>query len=81
MNERPLQGDNILFPVTISVTASTVRLLSQMAEDMGISVDDVLSVLAEDAVIDLENNSSNLDNILIPDKCSREDLIQTLNRD
>ena len=78
MNLRASGGDNVLFPVTISVTVETVRILYQLAEDMGISIDDVLSVLAEDAVIDLETLS--IENILIPDKCSREDLIKTLNK-
>ena len=72
------QGENISFPVTISVTAETVRLLTEMAEDMGISVDDVLSVLAEDAAIDLENGIISLDKISIPDKCSKADLLKAL---
>ena len=72
------KGENISFPVTISVTAETVRLLSEMAADMGISVDDVLSVLAEDAAIDLENSFTWLEKISIPDKCSRTDLLKAL---
>lgn len=74
------QGENISFPVTISVTADTVRLLSEMAEDMGISVDDVLSVLAEDAAIDLENSFTCLEKISIPDKCSKADLLRALKK-
>ena len=50
-----------------------------MAEDMGISIEDVLSVLAEDAAIDLETDFNTFDHLLIPDKCSREDLLNHLN--
>ena len=67
-------GEEVLFPVTISVRADTVRLLYQMASDMGISIDDVLSVLAEDAAIDLENEFQTI----IPDKCSKEDLLNAI---
>ena len=79
MNLSPSSRDNVLFPVTISVTAETVRVLAQIAEDMGISVADVLSVLAEDAVIDLESKTLTTENVLIPDKCSREDLLKRMN--
>ena len=79
MNLSPSSRDNVLFPVTISVTAETVRVLAQIAEDMGISVDDVLSVLAEDAVIDLESKSLTTENVFIPDKCSRSDLLKRMN--
>ena len=49
-----------------------------MAEDMGISIEDILSVLAEDAAIDLEGDFRCLEKVLIPDKCSKEDLIRAL---
>tara|TARA_Y100001968_G_scaffold73221_1_gene64680 strand:- start:1357 stop:1599 length:243 start_codon:yes stop_codon:yes gene_type:complete len=80
MNANQSEGGNVLIPITISVTPETVRLLSEMADDMGISVDDVLSVLAEDAAIDLESKYYSLDKILIPNKCSREDLMKILNK-
>ena len=32
----------------------TLRLISEMAQDMGISINEVFSFLAEDSVIDLE---------------------------
>tara|TARA_Y100001968_G_C18998976_1_gene544967 strand:+ start:166 stop:405 length:240 start_codon:yes stop_codon:yes gene_type:complete len=78
MNSNYASGEEILFPVTISVKAGTVRLLSEMATDMGISLEDVLSVLAEDAAIDLERDGKSLENIIIPDKCSRDDLLKAL---
>tara|TARA_Y100001968_G_scaffold54718_1_gene45968 strand:+ start:637 stop:876 length:240 start_codon:yes stop_codon:yes gene_type:complete len=78
MNSKRPASDDVLFPVTISVKADTVRLLSEMARDLGISIDEVLSVLAEDAAIDLESEFKYLDQITIPDKCSREDLLKAI---
>ena len=42
-----------------------------MAKDMGISIDEVLSFLAEDSVIDLEIDED-LRGIEIPSSCSTE---------
>ena len=56
MNSSYLPGDKNLFPVTISVKADTARLLSEMASHLGISLEDIISVLAEDAAIDLEKD-------------------------
>ena len=78
MNSRHNPGDEILFPVTVSLKVETVLLLSEMAEDMGLSIDDVLSILAEDAAIDLEINNSLPNEINIPDKCSKEDLMKVI---
>ena len=57
----------------ISVRRDTLRLISQMASDMGISINEVFSFLAEDSVIDLEL-LENLNNVEIPSKCSLDDL-------
>ena len=57
----------------ISVRRDTLRLISEMAQDMGISINEVFSFLAEDSVIDLEL-IENLDEIEIPNKCSLNDL-------
>jgi len=37
-----------------SVRRDTLRLISEMAQDMGISINEVFSCLAEDSVVDLE---------------------------
>ena len=50
---------------------------SEMAEDMGISINEVFSFLAEDSVIDLEL-MEDLNNIDIPSKCSLDDLKNAL---
>ena len=48
-----------------------------MAQDIGISINEVFSFLAEDSVIDLEL-MEDLNNIDIPSKCSLDDLKQAL---
>ena len=48
-----------------------------MAQDMGISINEVFSFLAEDSVIDLEL-MEDLNRIYIPSKCSIDDLKNAL---
>ncbi len=55
----------------------TLRLISEMAQDMGISINEVFSFLAEDSVIDLEL-LEDLNKIEIPTKCSVDDLKKAL---
>ena len=59
--------------INLSLRRDTIRLISEMAHDMGISFDEVLSFLAEDSVIDLEIDED-LRGIRIPSSCSIEDL-------
>ena len=67
------QNEYIPLNINISVKRSTLRLLIEMADDMGISINDVLSFLAEDSVIDLQIDEQ-IEKIYIPDKCSLEEL-------
>ena len=67
------QNEFIPLNINISVRRNTLRLLIEMAEDMGISVNEVLSFLAEDSVIDLQIDEQ-IEKIYIPDKCSLEEL-------
>ena len=53
-------------------------MLIEMADDMGISLEDVLSSIAEDSVIDLKNLQDDLGIIIIPEKCSKQDLINSI---
>ncbi len=71
------QNEYIPLNINISVRRDTLRLLIEMAEDMGISVDEVLSFLAEDSVIDLQLEEK-LDEIVIPESCSLKDLKDAL---
>ena len=67
------ENEYIPLDLRISVRRDTLRLISEMAQDMGISINEVFSFLAEDSVIDLEL-LEDLNEIEIPNKCSLEDL-------
>ena len=72
---KPANPENEYIPldIRISVRRDTLRLIAEMAQDMGISIDEVFSFLAEDSVIDLEL-LEDLNGIEIPNKCSLDDL-------
>ena len=53
-------------------------MLIEMADDMGASLEDVISSIAEDSVIDLKRLQEDLGIVIIPEKCSTRDLIDSL---
>ena len=67
------ENEYIPLDIRISVRRDTLRLIAEMAQDMGISIDEVFSFLADDSVIDLEL-LEDLNGIEIPNKCSLDDL-------
>ena len=67
------ENEYIPLDLRISVRRDTLRLISEMAHDMGISINEVFSFLAEDSVVDLAL-IENLNEIEIPNKCSLDDL-------
>ena len=71
------ENEYIPLDIRISVRRDTLRLISEMAQDMGISINEVFSFLAEDSVIDLEL-LEDLNEIEIPNKCSITDLKNAL---
>ena len=71
------QNEYIPLDLRISVRRDTLRLISEMAQDMGISINEVFSFLAEDSVIDLEL-LEDLNEIEIPSQCSLDDLKNAL---
>ena len=71
------ENEYIPLDLRISVRRDTLRLISEMAQDMGISINEVFSFLAEDSVIDLEL-MEDLNKIDIPSKCSIDDLKKAL---
>ena len=71
------ENEYIPLDLRISVRRDTLRLISEMAQDMGISINEVFSFLAEDSVIDLEL-MEDLNKIVIPSKCSLDDLKNAL---
>ena len=73
------KNEYISLSVNISVRRDTLRLLLEIADDMGISISEVLSFLAEDSVIDFELDEELLQT-KIPNKCSVEDLKEALRK-
>ena len=71
------ENEYIPLDLMISVRRDTLRLISEMAQDMGISINEVFSFLAEDSVIDLEL-LEDLNEIEIPSQCSLDDLKNAL---
>ena len=71
------ENEYIPLDLRISVRKDTLRLISEMAQDMGISINEVFSFLAEDSVIDLEL-LEDLNEIEIPSQCSLDDLKNAL---
>ena len=71
------ENEYIPLNLRISVRRDTLRLISEMAQDMGISINEVFSFLAEDSVIDLEL-LEDLKEIEIPSQCSLDDLKNAL---
>ena len=71
------ENEYIPLDLRISVRRDTLRLISEMAQDMGISINEVFSFLAEDSVIDLEL-LEDLNEIEIPSQCSLDDLKSAL---
>ena len=71
------ENEYIPLDLRISVRRDTLRLISEMAQDMGISINEVFSFLAEDSVIDLEL-IEDLNEVEIPSQCSLNDLKNAL---
>ena len=67
------QNEYVPLRINLSLRRDTIRLISEMANDMGLSFDEVLSFLTEDSVIDLEIDED-LRGIRIPSSCSLADL-------
>ena len=78
MNSNNCSGQNISISVNLTLKEETLRILLMMADDMGASLEDVLSSIAEDSVIDLKRLQDDLGIVIIPEKCSNQDLINLL---
>ena len=78
MNSNDCSGQNISLNVNLSLKDETLRILIEMANDMGASLEDVISSITEDSVIDLERLQDDLGIVIIPEKCSKQDLINSI---
>ncbi len=68
-------GERIFLPLILSIRADTAECLSEMAIDMEITLDDLLSTIAEDSANCLKKKENFLEDVHIPDKCSTQDLL------
>ena len=75
MNSNNRSGKNVSINVNLSLKNETLRMLVEMANDMGASLEDVISSVTEDSVIDLERLQDDLGIVIIPEKCSKQDLL------
>jgi len=78
MNSNNSSGQNVSINVNLSLKDETLRMLVEMANDMGASLEDVISSITEDSVIDLERLQDDLGIVIIPEKCSKQDLINSI---
>ena len=78
MNSNHCSGQNVSINVNLSLKNETLRMLIEMANDMGASLEDVISSITEDSVIDLERLQDDLGMVIIPEKCSKQDLINSI---
>ena len=78
MNQNNCSGRNISISVNLSLKEETLLMLLEMADDMGASLEDVISSIAEDSVIDLKRLQDDLGIVIIPEKCSKQDLINSI---
>tara|TARA_Y100001968_G_scaffold274042_1_gene267015 strand:+ start:240 stop:479 length:240 start_codon:yes stop_codon:yes gene_type:complete len=78
MNSNNCSDQNVSVNVNLSLKAETLRILIEMSNDMGASLEDVISSITEDSVIDLEMLQDDLGIVIIPEKCSEQDLINSI---
>jgi len=78
MNSYSCSGQDISINVNLSLKDETLRMLIEMADEMGSSLEEVLSSIAEDSVIDLKRLQDELGIVIIPEKCSTQDLVKKL---
>tara|TARA_Y100001968_G_scaffold299488_1_gene310197 strand:- start:1430 stop:1669 length:240 start_codon:yes stop_codon:yes gene_type:complete len=78
MNSENCSGQNVSLSVTLSLKEDTLRILIEMANDMDASLEDVISSITEDSVIDLERLQDDLGIVIIPERCSKQDLINSI---
>ena len=78
MNSNNCSGRNVSINVNLSLKDETLRMLIEMANDMGASLEEVISSITEDSVIDLERLQDDIGIVIIPEKCSKQDLINSI---
>ena len=72
MNSNNCSGQNVSINVNLSLKNETLRMLIEMANDMGASLEDVISSITEDSVIDLERLHDDLGCLLYTSPSPRD---------
>ena len=67
------------FPALISISEDSASLLSEMAKEMGVSLDELISGIAEDSVTGLLSGPAMV-NQKVPDSITRNELEEYLNK-
>ena len=78
MNSSNSSSRSVSINVNLSLKDETLRMLIEMATDMGASLEDVISSITEDSVIDLKRLEDELGIVIIPEKCSQQDLMNSI---
>ena len=78
MNSNNWSSRSVSINVNLSLKDETLRMLIEMATDMGASLEDVISSITEDSVIDLQRLEDELGIVIIPEKCSQQDLMNSI---
>ena len=78
MNSSNSSSRSVSINVNLSLKDETLRMLIEMANDMGASLEDLISSITEDSVIDLQRIEDELGIVIIPEKCSQQDLINSI---
>ena len=78
MNSNNCSGQDVSINVNLSLKDETLRMLIEMANYMGASLEDVISSITEDSIIDLERLQDDLGIVIIPEKCSKQDLMNSI---
>ena len=78
MNSNNCSDQYVSINVNLSLKDETLRMLIEMANDMGASLEEEISSITEDSVIDLERLQDELGIVIIPEKCSKQDLINSI---
>ena len=78
MNSTNWSSHSVSINVNLSLKDETLRMLIEMATDMGTSLEDVISSITEDSVIDLKRLEDELGIVIIPEKCSQQDLMNSI---
>ncbi len=78
MGSNNWSSHSVSINVNLSLKDETLRMLIEMANDMGASLEDVISSITEDSVIDLQRIEDELGIVVIPEKCSKQDLINSI---